>query len=783
MSYTQPKRWTQVSGDVLKPSSNLTNTRAFNNQRVNNLQQMRTLHVLGSNAQYKQSYKQFLQHITPTQATPKTKGVAALALGLGLALTLANNTHHAEEQQGKQLPVVSESRKMDKKQRQRLKAIFSKFASSTDPVSGEPLMSTEDFFRSLVDRTDPKHEVSVSPQAQFLFKMADSKQSGRINFSDYVLLFKLLTTPESEFEMAFRMFDVNKDGMITKDEFKQVMRTSKNITGDFDFDCDLMTRFFGRDGSSNLSYNQFAQFMKLLTEEIRRQEFQRMDTERKGYITPQQFAKLLTFYSGETKTSKLPERVIANIQNLPTDTGKITYAEFDAFNRVMSNMSVIANLLGSSAESTKDRIITKDAFSKAARRATGIILSPLEVDIIFKMFSSQPDASEGPVLLPKDYEEFVQTLTQENSRRQSVLDAWSRDALGPDALTPLSFGDKFKTAAIKLATKTLYGGIAGAIGATAVYPIDMVKTRMQNQRNNPGAPQLYKSSMDCFKQIIKYDGYRGLYRGLVPQLIGVAPEKAIKLVVNDYLRDLFGVESADGEAYFPLEVLAGMGAGASQVVFTNPIEIVKIRLQVQGEIFRQTGQAPKGAVQICRELGFAGLYKGATACFARDIPFSAIYFPAYEGLKALFRKRDEKVTSGWGLFFAGTLAGGLAASSTTPFDVIKTRLQVEARAGQETYSGIFDCARKVYKSEGPKAFFKGVVPRIMRSSPQFGVTLLAYEFLQRFISPPSAQPKPSPNLAAGVPVQDQDVEMLRQAFAIKMQNFRGLFGGGKTDQQ
>jgi solute carrier family 25 aspartate/glutamate transporter 12/13 len=734
------------------------------------------MQIISKRLQQKQWFKQVIQYF---DTNPRVAGVTALALGVGTAFTYSVQTHDAAEPTQSPIPVKDALRKMDKKQKQRLKRIFQKFASSTDPVSGEPLMSPEDFFRSLVDRTSTAqpNEVNISPQAQFLFKMADSKQSGKINFSDYVLLFKLLTTPESEFEMAFRMFDLNKDGTITRDEFKQVMRNSKNITGDFDFDCDLMTRFFGRDGSGTLSYNQFAQFMKLLNEEIRRQEFQRMDTERKGYITPQQFAKLLTLYTGE---SHLPERVIQNMSTLNQSTGKITYAEFDAFNRVLSNMNTVVNLLNSSAASTPDRIITKDAFSKAARRATGIILSPLEVSIIFKMFSSQNDQEGQPVLLPKDYEDFVQTLALENNRRQRVLDAWSRDALRSDAMTELSLKDRFINGVIKIATKTLYGGIAGAIGATAVYPIDMVKTRMQNQRNNPGAPQLYKNSIDCFKQIIKYDGYRGLYRGLVPQLIGVAPEKAIKLVVNDFLRDLFGADGPDGEVYFPLEVLAGMGAGASQVVFTNPIEIVKIRLQVQGEIYRQTGQPPKSALQICRELGFSGLYKGATACFARDIPFSAIYFPTYEALKEVFRKPDEKSDSAWSLLLAGTIAGGISASSTTPFDVIKTRLQVEARAGQDTYTGIIDCARKVYAKEGAKAFFKGVVPRVFRSAPQFGVTLLTYEFLQRYVW--SQTPTKQHNLAAGVPVEDQDVEIVRQAFSMGMQNFRRLFGGSKPSQ-
>ncbi len=72
-----------------------------------------------------------------------------------------------------------------------------------------------------------------------------------------------------------------------------------------------------------------------------------------------------------------------------------------------------------------------------------------------------------------------------------------------------------------------------AVGATAVYPIDLVKTRMQNQRTGAFVGELmYKNSFDCFKKVIRHEGILGLYRGLPPQLVGVAPEKAIKLTVR-----------------------------------------------------------------------------------------------------------------------------------------------------------------------------------------------------------------------------------------------------------
>ena len=181
----------------------------------------------------------------------------------------------------------------------------------------------------------------------------------------------------------------------------------------------------------------------------------------------------------------------------------------------------------------------------------------------------------------------------------------------------------------------MFGAIAGGIGAAFVYPIDLSKTRMQNQRIVEGVEPLYKNTIDCAMKVVRHEGIIGLYRGLLPQLVGVAPEKAIKLSVNDLLRGWFGKEDTEGnqQLALPLEIIAGGSAGASQVMFTNPLEIVKIRLQTIGEQVRLEGATPKGAVTIVKELGFLGLYKGASACLLRDVPFSAIYFPAYASAK------------------------------------------------------------------------------------------------------------------------------------------------------
>lgn len=142
---------------------------------------------------------------------------------------------------------------------------------------------------------------------------------------------------------------------------------------------------------------------------------------------------------------------------------------------------------------------------------------------------------------------------------------------------------------------------------------------------------------------------------------------------------------------------------------------------------------------IVKNLGLVGLYKGASACLLRDVPFSGIYFPTYNHLKRdFFGESPTKKLGILQLLTAGAIAGMPAAYLTTPCDVIKTRLQVEARKGETKYTSLRHCARTVYAEEGLRAFFKGGPARVLRSSPQFGFTLAAYEFLQKALPMPGS---------------------------------------------
>ena len=152
---------------------------------------------------------------------------------------------------------------------------------------------------------------------------------------------------------------------------------------------------------------------------------------------------------------------------------------------------------------------------------------------------------------------------------KKVLDAsWQTPSnLSEDdkSLKPPTYLSGFLEGALESAHHFLLGGISGAFGAFMVYPIDLVKTRMQNQRSGRVGGVLYKNSLDCASKVWKAEGIRGFYAGVLPQLIGVAPEKAIKLTVNDLVRKRFSNEKT-GEIWWPAELLAGGAAGGCQVV-------------------------------------------------------------------------------------------------------------------------------------------------------------------------------------------------------------------------
>ncbi|XP_061697038.1 electrogenic aspartate/glutamate antiporter SLC25A12, mitochondrial-like [Syngnathoides biaculeatus] len=608
-----------------------------------------------------------------------------------------------------------------------LKAVFLKYASVVE--DGEHYMTPKDFVQSYLGlQTQAQHNPKT---VGLIAGVADTTKDGLISFQEFLAFESVLCAPDALFIVAFQLFDKTGTGNVSFENVRDIFSQTKvHHHIPFNWDCEFIRLHFGHDRSKNLSYTEFTQFLQELQLEHARQAFAQKDMGKSGTITALDFSDIMATIRHHMLTPFVEENLVSAAGGGTSHV--VSFSYFNAFNALLNNMELIRKIYSTLVGTHKDTLVTKEEFVHAANKFGQI--TPMEIDILYQLaglhtHSGRLNHSDIERIAPLEEGDMPYHLVEAQRQHTHELSRpiWLQVA--------------------ESAYRFTLGSIAGATGATAVYPIDLVKTRMQNQRSTGSlvGELMYKNSFDCAKKVLRYEGFFGFYRGLLPQLIGVAPEKAIKLTMNDFVRDKFTIE--DGSIPLAAEILAGGCAGGSQVIFTNPLEIVKIRLQVAGEI---TTGPRVSALNVVRDLGFFGLYKGAKACFLRDIPFSAIYFPAYAHTKEMLADDKGKVGA-LQLLAAGAIAGVPAASLVTPADVIKTRLQVAARAGQTTYNGVIDCFRKILKEEGFRAFWKGAGARVFRSSPQFGVTLVTYELLQRWFNvdfgghhPPGSQPTAVP---------------------------------------
>ncbi|KAJ1513719.1 mitochondrial aspartate-glutamate transporter agc1 [Coelomomyces lativittatus] len=633
--------------------------------------------------------------------------------------------------------------------RLQLHSLFKECTSTKGSPDSTTLQMNELDFGHALQRLNAENAIfKLDPSmVTFLFQLAlknnpsASNTSSTLSFDEFVNFVSIFERPNAEFELVCRYFDPLNSGLISQDRIHSLLPISSSSNPSQKSIPPFFSSFMNEQ--QPLSYTEFSQCIHPLQHQLLWNLFQE---QKNSSNSPPHASQAFSNLVMNMTQGLLSETAMTRLKEI-TSTSSPSFPYLLAVHRVTHQLP-LAFRIAEAALKTHPSITPLD-FTQTALRCFGTSpFTPLEIHVLFSLASPSSDSMRLNQITD------IQTLMSPTSPLVSLPMIPPLSSPSPQVSSTSSHLSSLFPSSFLSTLKGLYsfalGSIAGAVGALSIYPIDLVKTRMQNQRtlSTPTTTtRVYANSFDCFRKVIKTEGLLGLYSGLGPQMVGVAPEKAIKLTVNDLVRTL--CTSTQGEISLLSELVAGGCAGASQVIFTNPLEIVKIRLQVQGESVAK--EAQQTAVQIVRQLGLRGLYKGASACLLRDIPFSSIYFSAYSHLKKeVFLESPQHKLTMLELLSAGALAGMPAAYLTTPADVIKTRLQVKAREGQSVYLNIADAAKKIYKEEGLKAFFKGGPARIFRSSPQFGVTLMTYEVLQQslpFPDPPLPLPKPGKETA------------------------------------
>uniref|UniRef100_A0A8C9R0L1 Solute carrier family 25 member 24 n=1 Tax=Scleropages formosus TaxID=113540 RepID=A0A8C9R0L1_SCLFO len=173
------------------------------------------------------------------------------------------------------------------------------------------------------------------------------------------------------------------------------------------------------------------------------------------------------------------------------------------------------------------------------------------------------------------------------------------------------------------------------------------------------------------------------------------------------------------------QLMSGAVAGAVSRTGTAPLDRMKVFMQVHASKSNKISLVG-GFKQMIKEGGVTSLWRGNGVNVIKIAPETAIKFMAYEQYKKFLSAEGGKVQT-HERFIAGSLAGATAQTAIYPMEVMKTRLTLR-KTGQ--YSGMFDCAKKILKKEGIKAFYKGYIPNILGIIPYAGIDLAVYESLK-----------------------------------------------------
>ncbi|KAL8675274.1 MAG: hypothetical protein Q9168_000395 [Polycauliona sp. 1 TL-2023] len=319
----------------------------------------------------------------------------------------------------------------------------------------------------------------------------------------------------------------------------------------------------------------------------------------------------------------------------------------------------------------------------------------------------------------------------------------------------------------------LAGGVGGMTSATLTSPLDVLKTRLQSDfyqgqivasrsaRGIPPPAQLgylrggllhFTETFQILFSIHKVEGWRALFKGLGPNLTGVVPARAINFYTYGNGKRIISDKFNNGQEAPWIHICAAINAGIITGTATNPIWLIKTRLQLDKSRAAEAGTSSVRRYQnsldclrqTFRAEGFKGLYRGLTASYLGVTESTLQWFLYEQGKIYLGRREAQLIASGrdptlWDrtMSWGGKVgaAGGakfFAAIITYPHEVVRTRMrQAPLQNGRLKYTGLLQCFSVIWREEGMAALYGGLTPHMLRVVPSAAIMFGMYEFVLR----------------------------------------------------
>ncbi|KAF2862541.1 phenylalanyl-tRNA synthetase [Piedraia hortae CBS 480.64] len=264
-----------------------------------------------------------------------------------------------------------------------------------------------------------------------------------------------------------------------------------------------------------------------------------------------------------------------------------------------------------------------------------------------------------------------------------------------------------------------FGGSASSFAACVTHPLDLLKVRLQTQ------PQATRQTLpQLVAHILRNEGIQGLYRGLSASLLRQITYSTTRFGVYESLKGKLysGGEAPGFAALVGLASVSGVLGG----IAGNPADIINVRMQNDASLpqaqRRNYKNAVHGLVCMLRTEGTGSLFRGMGPNSARAALMTASQLATYDvfkkGLREGFGWKDGLATH----FTASSLAGLVATTVCSPFDVVKTRVM----SGHQR-EGIMKVVKEIVHKEGYGWVFRGWLPSFVRLGPHTVATFLFLE--------------------------------------------------------
>ncbi|KAF9033093.1 mitochondrial carrier [Hymenopellis radicata] len=281
---------------------------------------------------------------------------------------------------------------------------------------------------------------------------------------------------------------------------------------------------------------------------------------------------------------------------------------------------------------------------------------------------------------------------------------------------------------------------AGVVATLCMNPLDLLKVKFQTSDTAPRGG-LGKHIWYALKDIQQQQGWKGLYRGVGPNIAGNASSWGLYFLFYNMLKKRASGDDITRSLSSAEYLLCSAQASAVTAVMTNPLWVVRVRM------FTSVPNSPHsyrglwhGLSTIVQTEGWRGLFKG-TALGLVGVSNGAIQFMAYEQMKKWGferkRKHFEKTGKPWTpevdklSNMSYTIMSGVsklqALSLTYPYQVIRSRIQNNATT--HLYPDISTTIKRTWQQEGARGFYRGLGTNLVRVLPGTCVTFVVYENL------------------------------------------------------